>query len=388
MDESSSSVKSDHNNNTKDVEKNNEYIDENRPVNLEKNDYIITSKGISKITDINDEDDPELMKMKLDVGGKKETVYYRDLVFSIYRNVRIIVTTYDNKILDLQYPVNINLTFEDFLSKFCDDYYLLEKQVCIIFRGNKVSKKEKEKFKLNKDFDFDKDFILIVIGPSQECWMQINKCIKRSEVNCFSSFKYLIKVNKPIFLTGLYIFTAWYQDYVFTYKDFSFSVVNNMPDEFTKAEPKKDEKKKKSAKNDDIPAETFDSFFNAPEKFDMEVINNFDSLDVYREADEYNSESESERDEEYYEKKNLHNGKLHKVEFDKYLMVPEKFYYVSMKAGSNSGNVNFVSCKVPNRVQNSKSVNDVLNVKIYIGNNQKETLVIGGMSWIMKSCFN
>jgi hypothetical protein len=120
----------------------------------------------------------------------------------------------------------------------------------------------------------------------------------------------------------------------------------------------------------------------------MEIINNFDSLDVYREAEEYNSDSESERDEEFYEKKNLNNGKLHKVEFDKYLMVPEKFYYVTMKAGCNSGNVNFVSCKVPSRVQNSKSLNDILNVKIYIGNNQKETLIIGGMSWVMKSCFN
>ena len=327
------------------------------------------------------------MKLKLDINGKKETVNYRDLMFSIYRNIRTIVATYENKVLDLQYPVNINLTFEEFLSKFCEDYFLLEKQVCLIFRGNKVSKKEKEKLKFNKDFDYEKDFILLVIGPSQECYMQLNKCFKRSETNTFSTYKYLIKVDKPIFLTGLYLFAAWYQDYMVTYKDFSFSVVNNMPEEIVKAEPKKDEKKKKSLK-DDLPPEIFDPLFNFPDKYDMELINSFDSLDVYREAEDYSSGSDSERDEEYYEKKNLSNGKLHRIEFDKFLMIPEKYYFVSMKVGSNSGNINFISCKVPNRIQNSKSSNDILNVKVYLGNNQKETLLIGGMSWIMKSSFN
>lgn len=362
-------------------------MEEKKNVILDKNDFIITSKGMSKIVEIIDEDDEENVKYKLDIAGKKETIAYKDLVFSVSKSIRVIVSTFENKVYDVMYPANINCTFEGFLISFCEDYMLMDKQVCIVFKGNKLSKKEKEKLKFNKDFDFEKDFILCIVGPSDENYFQINKSIKRLNIKEWNTYKYLLKVSKPIFITGLYLFTAWYEENMATYRDFSFTQINNMPEDFNKPEGKLKVKKKKLEKSEGPQAESFDNFFQNPDNLENELLHNFDAVDVYREQNDYNEESEdSDREDNYYEKQTM-NNKMHRVDLEKHLLFPEKYYYITMKVGSNQS-ICLSSNKISNRVFSAKHDTNNLTLKIYLANGQKDILLIGGISYISKSCFN
>lgn len=365
---------------------NQEYMEEMKNVTLDKNDYIITEKGMSKIVEVIDDDDEDNIKYKLDFAGKKETVGYKNLVFSLSKNIRVIVSTYENRIFDISYPVNINSNFEGFFAGFCEDYNLMENQVCIVYKGSKVSKKEKDKIKFNKDFDFEKDFILCIIGPSEENFFQINKTLKRFNIKEWTTYKYLLKVSKPIFITGIYLFTPWYEENFVTIREFTFNQINNIPDDFSKSESKPKEKKKKSEKTNGLPAETFDDFFNKPENFENEVLQNFESTEIYREQEDYREESDSERDDNFFDKKAL-NSKMHRVDLEKPLVVPEKYYYISMKVGSNQS-VWMCSNKITNRTFTAKHEASDLTLTIYLSNGLKDTLLIGGLSFISKSCFN
>jgi len=122
----------------------------NKTYSLEKNDIILQNKGQSKIIEIIDEDDDENKKFKLDTNGKKETIPYSNLEISVAKSLKLVIVTVENKIFELSYPVDINCTFESFYFQFCDDYLVNEKQVAIVFKNNKLSKKEKRKIKIYK----------------------------------------------------------------------------------------------------------------------------------------------------------------------------------------------------------------------------------------------
>jgi len=115
------------------------------------------------------------------------------------------------------------------------------------------------------------------------------------------------------------------------------------------------------------------------------VIHTFDNMEVVREREEYNEESEDERDDSYYDKKNM-STRMQKIEMEEFLLDPEKFYYISVRLGSVY-NVCVSSNKLINRSQVAKDVNNDFIVKIYIGKGQKDTLLLGGLSWMSKSCF-
>jgi len=139
------------------------------------------------------------------------------------------------------------------LSGFCRDYLLTEKQVCTVFRGNKITEREKEKLKLHKDFDTEKDFLLLIVGPSPENLFSLNKQYKRLDIKEYCVYKCLLKVSKPVFVSGLYLYKPWYEENTATYRDFTFMQINNMPEEFSKVKEDKtkpaiDKKRRKRRK--------------------------------------------------------------------------------------------------------------------------------------------
>lgn len=61
----------------------------------------------------------------------------------------------------MNYPVNINSSFDDFAKDFCALYKIKQEYLEIIFRNEKIKELAPNNFKL-KNYNFDKDFLILV----------------------------------------------------------------------------------------------------------------------------------------------------------------------------------------------------------------------------------
>jgi len=111
-------------------------------------------------------------------------------------------------------------------------------------------------------------------------------------------------------------------------------------------------------------------------------------MEVVREIEEGDNESGSE-DSDRYDKRTL-DKRMHKIDFEKFLMVPEKIYYISFKCGSGmSGrNSNASHIKCNNRVYTNTDSKTDTTFKFILGSDQKDALLIGGLVYEPKSCFS
>lgn len=81
--------------------------------------------------------------------------------YTVFRNIKIFYFNYLNKSIVMNYPVNINSSFDDFAKDYCALYKIKHEYLEIIFRNEKVKELSPNNFK-PKNYNYDKDFLILV----------------------------------------------------------------------------------------------------------------------------------------------------------------------------------------------------------------------------------
>jgi len=364
-------------------------------VGLSLNDYIITSKGIGKLTQPPKENNDDIGKttFKIDYDETIESVTLENLNFSLFKSIKVIVVNYLDKIFQLNYVVNINEDFDSFKHSFCDSYFLNPNAVAIIYKNNKLNKKDMKK-KFGKDFDYNNDYVTILQAKTLPCIEKIDGHIdphRAENLLC----KFIFTVNVPITCQNLYFFRSLYPDRKCKYFDFEIFMVNASIENFCKEEVKEVTVKKKG-KNKDVKESSdsqynFDKIFKNSDKYDLISIKTIESINADNNESRYDSDDETYSDNSKSNKSDERDKilkKMAELSMDNITFLPETIYYVKYKVNVDRYDhilaVNFKS----DRFKKFKMKNN-FEISFHLPNNDKSKnyLYLGGIGYTVQTIF-
>jgi len=329
-------------------------------LDLLKNDFIITPKGIGKITQPMNEnfDDIAKTKFKVDFDGKTENINLENLNFSVYKSINVYVVNYLNRIFKLNFTIDINQDFESFKEHFCDLYNLDLKTVALVYKNNKLNKKDLKK-KFGKDFDYENDFVTVLQGETKPHIQKIDGYEYAVSLSEVETHKFIFTVNVPIICLSFFLFKATYSGCKCRYNDFELSIVTESIENFknedvkevkTTSEKKKKKKGGEASKNSDS-IYSFEKLFKYPDKYNYETLKTVDAITADREdSDDSDNDNESDsQSSSMSEKRKNIEKKCSEVNMDGIILQPETIYQVKFKLNTFHGDVqtiNFKSDKV------------------------------------------
>ena len=365
---------------------------------LKKNDLVITSKGIAKLTKEFEENNDDIgkTKFKFDLDGKTETLTLDSLNFSFHKSIKVFVINYLERIFQINYPININEDFESFKESFCSAYNLNEKSVAIIYKNNKLGKKDLKR-KFGKDFDYNNDYVTILQAKAKPCINQLESYPTNNYLEEVPSIIMVFTVNVKIVCHGFFLFKASYSRNRCQYTDFEFSLVNtdiqgfkSQGTEDTKLAGK-EKKKKASTSEKSESAYSFDKLFKNIDKYEVESLNKIDIINADNEEDDDNTDSgdESKSDDS---QENEQLKKMIKVEMGNFVLQPETIYMIKFKINTFHNDVNCINLR--NNKCKKFLLKNNLEVTFHIqentknNNNQKNYLYFGGFDYTVQTIFD
>ncbi len=372
-------------------------------INLKKNDYIVTSKGIGLLTTDKQENSDDIGKTKFKVkidSNKPESILLENLNYSLHKSIKVHLVNYLDKVFQLYHPVNVNDEFIDFKDDFCDFYNLNTDSIAIIFKNNKLGKKDLEKKKFGKDFDFNNDYLIILQAKTKPCVKKLEFYRYHNSPGESLNHKFIFTINVPITLQSLFLNRAHYRGCRCNYTEFELSVVNAPIENFKSDETKKESKekkkvrgKKKQKKENAVSAYSFDKIFKSPDQYEFEKIKAIDMInadnfgdddeDSYNSDDSYNFDAEEKDDFKEMIKKKV------ELAMDDVVLSPETIYQVKFKLNSYHETVECYNFKTEKMKKSflKDGLEMIFHIPVNPQNSSRNILYFGGIGYTIQTMF-
>ena len=362
--------------------------------NFNKNDFLITPQGIGKIVkEIQEDTNNKIGKtnIKYEIDGKTQTTNLENLNFTLHKLIKVFVINYQDRIFQINFPININDDFEYFKHSFCIAYNLNEKSVAIIYKNNKLGKKDLKR-KFGKDFDYNNDYVTILQAKAKPVLnifelYPINARIKENETK-----KFIFMVNIKATCQYLYLFKAPYSGYKCVYNNFQFRKVNNIDIQSFKTSDKEEQSKKKKESKKVESQYNFDKILKNSDNYDFETYKTVDYINADNNGNNSDEDSDSENSIASKDKKKRINSKTIEVDIDNIVLFPDTVYIVNFSINSSGYNVGCLNLK-SDKVK--KYIKDGFETTFYLQDsssseniNAKNCMFFAGIGYTIKTIFD
>ncbi len=244
----------------------------------------------------------------------------------------------------INFPINVNDTFQDFKDNFCNLYNISPNALAIIFNSNKLEKADLKKI-FAKHFDFSNDFFVALQAKTKPC-IQNYEFDRTSYSSSSQEIKFIFTVNIPVFCHSFFLYRAEYHDSSSDYYDIEFSIINEAIENF-RSDKKKDSKDKKGKKSSSIIYD-FEKILRKPDSYEKSKIKKIKRIEGYNYGDDL-SDDAYDSDKEENEKIKIVKKKMVDLPMNDIMLKPETIYFMKFRLDNHYNNIeayNFRSDKI------------------------------------------